>query len=115
MHNKGNYIISLGQLCRWLSGHAEALGVQIFAGFPASELIIEYERLVGVKTGAFGVKADGSHKPSYQEGIELRAPYTLLAEGARGSLTKQLVSLFLLRENADPQTYGLGVKRGLGN
>ncbi len=110
MHNKGNYIISLAELCRWLAVQAEALGVQIFAGFPAGELLIEQERLVGVKTGAFGVRADGTHKPSYQEGIELRTPYTLMAEGARGSLTKQLISLFDLRAEADPQTYGLGLK-----
>jgi electron-transferring-flavoprotein dehydrogenase len=110
MHNKGNVILSLGGLCRWLAAQAEALGVQIFPGFPASGPILENGRLVGVKTGAFGIAADGSHKPGYQEGMELRAPITLCAEGARGSLAGQLMSAFHLRQGVQPQTYGIGLK-----
>jgi electron-transferring-flavoprotein dehydrogenase len=110
MHNHGNSIISLGAFTRWLADQAEALGVQIFAGFPASELLIEDGRVVGVKTGAFGVAADGRHKASYQEGMELRGEYTLLAEGARGSLTQQAEHTFNLRGSDTPQTYGLGLK-----
>ncbi len=110
MHNQGNYIISLGELCRWLATQAEALGVQIFPGFPAAAPILEDNQVVGVTTGAFGVAADGSHKPGYQPGVELRARYTLVAEGARGSLAKQLIDRYNLREGRDPQTYGIGLK-----
>jgi electron-transferring-flavoprotein dehydrogenase len=110
MHNQGNHIISLGAFCRWLAAQAEALGVQIFAGFPAAEMLTEDGRLVGVKTGAFGVAADGTHKAGYQEGIEIRATYTLLAEGARGSLSEQAIAHFHLRPPSTPQTYGIGLK-----
>lgn len=110
MHNKGNYIISLGNLCRWLASQAEAMGVQIFPGFPASEAIIEENTVKGIRTGAFGVAKDGSHKDSYQAPMELRAKQTIFAEGCRGSITKTLEKEFYLRDNTDPQTYGIGLK-----
>lgn len=110
MHNEGNYIISLGALCRWLAKQAEALGVQIFAGFPAADAIIEDGVVKGVRTGEFGVAADGSHKSGYQPAMELRATYTLLGEGARGSVSKQLIKHFSLRQGREPQTYALGLK-----
>ena len=110
MGNHGCYIASLGNLCRWLAAQAEALGVQLFPGFPAADLIIEDNQVKGIITGDFGVAKDGSHKPSYQPGLELRAPYTLFAEGCRGSLSQRLMKLFKLREGIDPQTYGIGIK-----
>ncbi len=110
MHNKGNYIISLANLCRFLAREAEALGVQIFPGFPAAETIIEDGEVRGVRTGAFGVAKDGSHKHSYQAPMELRAKITLFAEGCRGSLSEKLMKHFGLREGVDPQTYGIGIK-----
>ncbi len=110
MHNKGNYIISLGNLCRWLGQQAEALGVQVFPGFPAADLIIEEGVLKGVKTGAFGIGKHGEHKPSYQPPMELRAKITLLGEGCRGSLSQRLMKAFNLREGVQPQTYGIGIK-----
>jgi electron-transferring-flavoprotein dehydrogenase len=110
MHNHGNYIISLGNLCRWLAGQAEGLGVQIFPGFPAAEAIIENEVVKGVRTGAFGISKHGEKKSTYQEPMELRAKVTLFAEGCRGSLSQQLMETFKLRENAKPQTYGIGIK-----
>lgn len=110
MHNHGNYIISLGNLCRWLAEQATNLGVQIFPGFPASEIIIEDNRVCGIITGDFGIGKNGERKESYQAGIELRAKYTLLAEGCRGHLTKRLESKFGLRGSADVQTYGIGIK-----
>jgi electron-transferring-flavoprotein dehydrogenase len=110
MHNKGNYIISLGNLCRWLAGQAEALGVQVFPGFPAAQAIIEKGTVKGIRTGEFGVAKDGQHKDSYQPPMELRAKITLFAEGCRGSLSQLLMKEFNLRENVEPQTYGLGIK-----
>jgi electron-transferring-flavoprotein dehydrogenase len=110
MHNHGNYIISLGNLCRWLAGQAEGLGVQIFPGFPAAEAIIEDGVVKGVRTGAFGISKHGEKKSTYQEPMELRAKVTLFAEGCRGSLSQQLMETFKLRENAKPQTYGIGIK-----
>ncbi len=110
MHNQGNYIISLANLCRWLAQQAEALGVQIFAGFPAADVIVEDGVVRGVKTGAFGVAKDGSHKHSYQAPMELRAKITLFAEGCRGSLSERLMKQFGLRAESDPQTYGIGIK-----
>ncbi len=110
MHNHGNYIVSLSNVCRWLGKEAEALGVQIFAGFPAADIIIEDGRLTGIITGDFGVAKDGSHKASYQQGIAIKAKVTLLAEGCRGSLSERLMKQFGLRVNADPQTYGIGIK-----
>lgn len=110
MKNHGNYIVSLGNFCRWLAGEAEALGVEIYPGFAAAEVLYEEGRVVGVATNDFGVAKDGSPKPSYQPGIELRAAYTLFAEGCRGSLTKNLEEKFALREGKQPQTYGIGIK-----
>jgi electron-transferring-flavoprotein dehydrogenase len=110
MHNRGNWIVSLGQVCRWLGEQAEALGVEIYPGFAAAEVLFEGERVVGVATGDLGIARDGSRKPSYQPGMELRATYTLFAEGCRGSLTRQLEQRFGLREGRQPQTYGIGIK-----
>jgi electron-transferring-flavoprotein dehydrogenase len=110
MHNSGNYIISLGNFVRWLGAQAEALGVQIFAGFPAAEAIIEDGIVKGIRTGAFGISKNGEQKDSYQEPMEIRAKYTLFAEGCRGSLSEQLMQAFNLREGVQPQTYGIGIK-----
>ena len=110
MHNHGNYIVSLGNVCRWLGAKAEALGVEIYAGFAASETLIEEGRVRGVVAGVMGIAKDGEEGPNYQPGMELRATYTMFAEGCRGSLTKKLEGTFNLRAEAAPQTYGLGVK-----
>jgi electron-transferring-flavoprotein dehydrogenase len=110
MNNHGNYIISLGNLCRWMAEQATNLGVQIFPGFPAAEVIIENERVCGVITGDFGIGKNGEKKESYQPGMELRAKYTLLAEGCRGHLTKRLEKKFGLRNGKQTQTYGIGIK-----
>ena len=110
MHNKGNYIGSLGNVCRWLAQQAEALGVEIYPGFAAAEILEEDGRVVGVATGDMGIEKSGEHGPNYQPGMELRAAYTLLAEGCRGSLTKKVIDRFKLRDGRDPQTYALGVK-----
>ena len=111
MSNRGNYSGSLGNLCRWLAERAEELGVQVFPGFPASEILYDDAGAVrGVATQDMGVAADGSHKPDYQPGIELTARYTLFAEGARGHLTKRLKARFALDAECQPQIYGLGVK-----
>jgi len=116
MANTGNYTGSLGTLCRWLAERAEALGVQIFPGFPASEVLFDDPStgsegaVMGVATQDMGVAADGSHKADYQPGMELHARYTLLAEGARGHLTKRLKTRFALDAKSQPQIYGLGIK-----
>lgn len=110
MKNHGNYIVSLGDVVRWLGAQAESLGVQIFPGFPAAELIIEDGTVQGVITGDFGRARDGSEKSGFQPGMELRAPVTLLAEGCRGSLSEQLIARFNLREGKSHQTYGIGIK-----
>ena len=110
MHNKGNYIISLGNLCRWLGEQAEAMGVNIFPGFAAAEVLYENGRVAGVATGDLGIAADGQHKANYEAGYELRARYTIFSEGCRGSLGKQLMERFELRKHADPQHYGIGIK-----
>lgn len=110
MHNGGNYIVSLGDVCRWLAAQAEALGVEIYPGFAAAELLEEDGRIVGVATGDMGITRSGEPGPSYQPGMELRAPYTLFGEGCRGSLSKQLMARFRLRDGVAPQTYGLGIK-----
>jgi electron-transferring-flavoprotein dehydrogenase len=110
MHNHGNYIVSLGNVCRWLAQQAEALGVEIYPGFAAAELLEEDGRIVGVATGDMGIGKDGQRTDAYQRGMELRAAYTLFAEGCRGSLTKQLIERFRLREGHDPQTYAIGIK-----
>jgi len=111
MHNEGTYTGSLGSLCRWLAEQAEGLGVEIFPGFPAAEILYHPDGSVrGVATGDMGIARDGTAKPDYQPGLELHARYTLFAEGARGHLTKQLKARFDLEGDSDPQTYGLGCK-----
>jgi len=110
MHNGGNWIISLGALCRWLAQQAEALGVEIYPGFAAAEVLVEDGRVVGVATGEMGIARDGTRRGDWQPGMELRAPYTLFAEGCRGSLTRQLEAQFGLRDAASPQTYAIGIK-----
>jgi len=111
MHNKGNYVISLGVLAKWLAGQAEALGVEIYPGFAAAEVLYTAEGAVqGVATGDMGVGKNGEKTSSYQPGIELHARQTLFTEGCRGSLTKTLFEKFSLRKDCDPQTYGLGIK-----
>jgi len=111
LHNKGSYTGSLGNLCRWLAGQAEELGVEIFPGFAAAEILYNDDGSVkGVATGDMGVARDGSHKPDYTPGLEIHAKYTLLAEGVRGHLTKQLIRTFDLAKDAQPQVYGLGIK-----
>lgn len=110
-HNQGNYIVSMGNVCRWLAEQAEQLGIEIFPGFPASELLFNDDGSVaGVQTGDMGVAADGSEKDGYMPGMELRAKYTVLAEGCRGHLGKQLIQQFNLDADATPQHYGLGFK-----
>ncbi len=110
MKNHGNYIISLGNLCRWLADQATNMGVQIFPGFPAAQTIIEDGVVKGIITGDFGIAKNGDKKDSYQPGMELRAKYTLFAEGCRGHLTKRLEKEFGLRDGVQPQTYGIGLK-----
>jgi len=111
MRNHGNYIISLGNLCRWLAGQAEALGVEIYPGFAAAEVLYDEKgRVRGVATGDMGIGKDGRPTPNYQPGMELHGRLTLFAEGCRGSLTKTLMARFGLREGADPQTYAIGIK-----
>ena len=111
MHNEGNYIISLGNLCRWLAEQAEELGVEIFPGFTASEILYgETGEVRGIVTGDMGVSRDGEQKDSYMPGMELRGKYTLFAEGCRGHLGKQLIQRFELDKGKDPQHYGIGIK-----
>ncbi len=111
MHNEGNYIVSLGNVCRWLAEQAEALGVEIFPGFAAAEVLYDESGAVrGVATGDMGIDRNGEHKSSYTPGVELLARQTIFSEGCRGSLTKTLFERFGLREGVDPQTYGIGLK-----
>ncbi len=112
MHNHGNYIISLGNLCRWLAEQAESLGVEVFPGFAAAEVLYaDNGSVAGVITGDMGVGPDGEHKDSYMPGMELRGKYTFFAEGCRGHLGKQLIEHFELdREAQQPQHYGIGIK-----
>src|ERR1700733_11002478 len=110
MSNRGNYIVSLSNLCKWLGQQAESLGVEIYPGFPAHELILEDGVVRGVITGDLGVAKDGHHKDSYTPGMMLRGKYTLFAEGARGSLSKQLGRIFKLHEGREPQKFGIGLK-----
>jgi electron-transferring-flavoprotein dehydrogenase len=111
MNNHGNYIVSLGNVCRWLATKAEALGVEIYPGFAAAELLLDDNGAVaGVATGDMGVAKDGDHKDSFTRGMELRAKYTLFAEGARGNLSKTLLQRFSLGEGREPQKFGLGLK-----
>ncbi len=111
MHNKGCYTGSLGNLCRWLAEQAEGLGVEIFPGFAAAEVLFNDDGSVkGVATGDMGVARDGTHKPDYQPGLELHAKYTFFAEGVRGHLSKELKRIFGLEANCQPQVYGIGLK-----
>ena len=111
LSNHGNYTVSLGNLARYLAGVAENMGVEIFPGFPASEILFdENGAVMGVATQDMGVAADGSHKDDYQPGMELHAKYTIFAEGARGHLTKELKARFDLEANCEPQVYGIGIK-----
>ncbi|MCC7166652.1 MAG: electron transfer flavoprotein-ubiquinone oxidoreductase [Rhodospirillales bacterium] len=111
MHNEGNYIVSLGNLCRWLAHQAEGLGVEIYAGFAGAEVLYDSDgRVEGVATGDMGVGRDGQPTGTYTRGVALKAKQTLFAEGCRGSLTKTLFERFKLREGVDPQTYGIGIK-----
>ena len=110
MHNHGNYIVSLGNVCRWLAAQAEELGVEIYPGFAAAEVLEEDGRVVGIATGDMGVGRDGNPTENFARGMELRASYTLFAEGCRGSLSKQLMQRYNLREGVDPQTYAIGIK-----
>jgi len=111
MHNDGNYVISLGNLCRWLAVQAEALGVEIFPGFAAAEILYNDDGSVkGVVTGDMGVGKNGQPKDSYMPGMELHAKYTVFAEGCRGHLGKELMEKFGLDREADPQHYGIGIK-----
>jgi electron-transferring-flavoprotein dehydrogenase len=111
MSNHGNYIASLGDVCRWLAGKAEGLGVEIFPGFAAVEALLDAQGAVaGVATGDMGIGRDGKRKPGFQRGMALNGKYTLIAEGARGSLAKQLIRRFRLDEGREPQKYGIGLK-----
>jgi len=111
MSNQGNYIASLSDVCGWLAEQAEILEVEIYAGFAAQEMLYdEHDQVIGIITGDMGRDASGQPTAQFSPGIEIRAPYTLIAEGARGSLTRELESHFDLRKNASPQKYGLGLK-----
>ncbi|HEX9432053.1 MAG TPA: electron transfer flavoprotein-ubiquinone oxidoreductase [Burkholderiales bacterium] len=108
--NHGNYVVSLGNVCRWLGKQAEALGVEIFPGFAAAEVLYEGATVKGVATGDLGVNRKGEKTEAYQPGMELHGKYTFFAEGCRGQLGKELEAKFRLREGADPQVYGIGLK-----
>lgn len=111
MSNRGAYIVSLGNLCRWLATQAEELGIEIYPGFAAAEILYHEDGSVkGIATGDMGVGRDGSHKSSYTPGIELHGTYTFFAEGARGSLSQELMVKFGLRDGVEPQKYGIGLK-----
>ena len=110
MNNHGNYIVSLGDVVRWLGTQAEGLGVEIYPGFAAAEVLVEDGRVVGVATGDMGVDKMGAPGANHQPGMELRATYTIFAEGCRGSLSKQVMARYDLRAECDPQTYGIGIK-----
>jgi len=111
MNNHGNYAVSLGNVCRWLATQAEALGVEIYPGFAASEVLFREDGSVaGVVAGVMGIAKDGTHKPDYQPGMELRGKYVFIAEGVRGSLAKEIIARFNLSEGREPQKFGLGMK-----
>jgi electron-transferring-flavoprotein dehydrogenase len=110
MSNHGNFIVSLGNVCRWLASKAEALGVEIYPGFAATELLINDGAVAGVATGDMGIAKDGKPRSDFTRGMELRAKYTLFAEGARGSLSKQLIAKYGLADGREPQKFGLGLK-----
>jgi electron-transferring-flavoprotein dehydrogenase len=110
MNNHGNYIVSLGNVCRWLAAQAEELGVEIYPGFAAAELLEADGRITGIATGDMGIGKDGKPTANFARGMELHAAYTLFAEGCRGSLSQQLMTRFNLRAGHDPQTYAIGIK-----
>ncbi|WP_159593767.1 electron transfer flavoprotein-ubiquinone oxidoreductase [Chelativorans xinjiangense] len=111
MNNHGNYIVSLGNVCKWLAEKAEALGVEIYPGFAAAEVLYNEEgAVIGVATGDMGVERDGTHGPGYQPGMELLGKYVLIGEGARGSLAKELIAKYGLSEGREPQKFGIGLK-----
>jgi electron-transferring-flavoprotein dehydrogenase len=110
MQNHGNYIISLELFCKWLAEQAESLGVNVFPGFAATEIIYENNRVCGIVTGDKGLDRQGNPKPNFQAGIELKAKQVIFAEGCRGSLTQTLFQRYNLRQGVDPQTYGIGIK-----
>lgn len=110
MHNKGNYIVSLANVCRWLATIAAEMGVEIFTGFAGAKILMDQGKVVGVQTGDMGIGKDGQKKASYQEGVKILAQHTLFAEGCRGSLSEQVMDQFDLRSNCEVQTYGIGIK-----
>ena len=111
MNNHGNYLVSLGNVCRWLAEQAEELGVEVYPGFAASELVTDSEgAVIGVATGDMGLDANGEPKPGFERGMELHSKYTLIGEGVRGSLAKRLIRAFHLNEDKEPQKYGIGLK-----
>jgi electron-transferring-flavoprotein dehydrogenase len=110
LNNHGNFIVSLGDVCRYLARKAEALGVEIYPGFAATETLFENDAVIGVATGDMGIAKDGHHKSGFARGMELRGKYTVFAEGARGSLSKGLIARFNLARNREPQKFGLGLK-----
>ena len=110
MNNHGCYIASLGNVCRWLGEQAEAMGVEVYPGFPAADVVEEEGVIKGIVTGDFGVARDGGQKDGYQPGMELRGKYTLIAEGARGSLAKKLIDRYDLSAGKEPQKFGIGLK-----
>jgi len=111
VHNDGNYIVSMGNVCRWLAEQAENMGIEVYPGFAAAEVLFNEDGSVkGIATGDMGISAEGEQKDSYMPGMELHAKYTLFAEGCRGHLGKQLISHFGLDEGKDPQHYGIGIK-----
>jgi electron-transferring-flavoprotein dehydrogenase len=110
MSNHGNFIVSLGNVCRWLAAKAESLGVEIYPGFAAAEVLYEGGVVTGIATGDMGIGKDGKPKANFTRGMELRAKYTLFAEGARGSLTKTLLARYALDKASEPQKFGIGLK-----
>ena len=110
MSNHGNYIVSMGNVCRWLAEQAEGLGVEIFPGMAASELVMDGDRVAGVVAGEMGKEPDGTPGPSYEPGMELRGKYVMIAEGVRGSLAKQLIERYDLSAGHEPQKFGIGMK-----
>jgi electron-transferring-flavoprotein dehydrogenase len=110
MSNHGNFIVSLGDVCRWLAKKAEAIGVEIYPGFAAAEVLFEDNAVAGIATGDMGIGKDGKPKAGFTRGMELRAKYTLFAEGARGSLSKALIAKYDLAQDREPQKFGIGLK-----
>ena len=110
LSNHGNYIISLNRFVKWLAGLLEAEGVDIFTGFPATELLYDGDRVIGVRTGDRGIGKHGEHKPTFEPGVDIHAKVTILADGVRGNITKQLIQRFKLDEGRQPQLYALGIK-----